>query len=125
MEPNDLNSPLNDDSRLEMLLRQPAPALPDDGFSTRVLAALPARIPARRPGLRLVFCSAGAVTGLIIASLVSTTSSGGLAGLNELGRTASRLVETFSNPNVFLALTVTAVSLVFTLWHRSPLNARN
>lgn len=125
MEPNDLNSPLNDDSRLEMLLRQPAPALPDNGFSTRVLAALPARIPARRPGLRLMFCGAGAVIGLIIASLVSTASPSGMADPGELGRTYSHLVETFSNLNVVLALTVAAVSLVLTLWPRSPLNVRN
>ena len=125
MEPNDLNSPLNDDSRLETLLRQPAPALPDNGFSTRVLAALPARIPGRRPGLRLVFCSAGAVIGLIIAFLVSTASSSELAGPNEFGQTYSRLVETFSNPNVILALAVAALSLVFTLWPRALLQMRN
>ena len=125
MEPNDLNSPLNDDSRLETLLRQPAPALPDNGFSTRVLAALPARIPARRPELRLVFCSAGAVIGLIIAFLVSTASSSELAGPNEFGQTYSRLVETFSNPNVILALAVAALSLVFTLWPRALLQMRN
>jgi hypothetical protein len=124
MEPNDLNSTPNDDSRLEMLLGQPAPAIPDHGFSTRVLAALPPRTPARRPGLRLAFCSVGAAIGLVAAWLIGATSAG-LAGPDELAQTGGRLVDIFSNPNVLLALTIAAASLALTLWHRSPLNVRS
>jgi hypothetical protein len=44
MEPKHMSPTSPDDSRLEELLRQPAAGdLPDDGFSPRVLAALPPR----------------------------------------------------------------------------------
>ncbi len=125
MEPDHLNPPLPDDSRLEAPLRQPAPAMPDDGFSRRVLAALPGRKPARRPGLRLVFCTAGAVVGLIIAFRDVTASPEGFSGLAELGQTISGLGEIFSTPGVLLALAVTAGSLLFTRWCNPPSPARN
>ena len=64
MEPNDLNSLPPDEAQLDAWLRASTtqPPLPDDGFSQRVLSALPP--PARPDSVRrLWFCVAGALIG--------------------------------------------------------------
>lgn len=54
---------------LEALLRETPTPLADDGFSLRVLTALPppATKPRRLPGRRTIACSLGALTGLALA----------------------------------------------------------
>lgn len=79
MEPPDLNRPAHDDQQLDAWLNANATSapLPDDGFSQRVLHALPVRIdPAMLARMqhearaeawrRALFCAAGATAGVIV-----------------------------------------------------------
>ena len=76
MESTDLKNELPDDAQLEAWYRAHLviPPLRDDGFSPRVLAALPT--PARRSAAqRRLFCLVGALLGTVIA-LVQTIGAG-------------------------------------------------
>ena len=128
MESPDLNPPSPDDARLEAWLRTSGAAapLPDDGFSARVLAALPPPSPAVAPaGLlaarrraahrRAWLCLIGAALGCALAF-----SGGGSAGLDRgvdallpAIAAAGRLLAT---PSLGLAAAVTAVSLLVGYW---------
>lgn len=113
-----MNSLPDPDSELEALLRRPLPPLPDDGFSARVVAALPQ--PSRTADLiRWTLCSAGASAGIFVAvrSVDSWQSVG--ASLNqavaEIGQ--ARLV--LDNEQVLLALLTVGLSLAVAFW-RDP-----
>lgn len=67
MEPANLNSPSPDDQHLRTLLGQGLPPLPDDGFTQRVLAALPPPTPKRTLSFRALLCTVAAVAGLALA----------------------------------------------------------
>ena len=108
-----MNPPPNDDARLAALVRQSAPELADDGFSARVLTALPAREAVRRPRLRFVFCAAGAAAGIGFAYWQGASWSALREGLTPLLAPTARLVAVFADPGIVLALTVTAASLLF------------
>jgi len=63
------NQPMPSEDPLEILLRQEHAPIADDGFSARVLAALPPPAPKPRllPSRRAIACSLGAITGLVVA----------------------------------------------------------
>jgi hypothetical protein len=115
MEPNDLKSPAPDDA-LEAWLRTSSslPPLPDDGFSRRVLAALPP--PASRLSRRTWFCAGGALIGAVITVIGAATTPTAAAG------------PAFTAPELDLigqlalpaALGVAALSLWFALRDRLP-----
>lgn len=100
MEPDDLNSLSPDDAKLEAWLRANAslPRLPDDGFSCRVLAALPpvsrkARVSERR---RVVLC--GAAVGVIVAVALYFAGTPGDFVWPTAGPAAGDLVAQFADP---------------------------
>ncbi|HEX2853200.1 MAG TPA: hypothetical protein VHO24_08180 [Opitutaceae bacterium] len=115
MEPADLNSPSSHDRRLEQALSQSLAPLADDGFSARVLAALPEKKSAAPSILRYGLCLAGATLGATLA-VKQAVSPEGLSGttvqLNEALANASVLV---TDPRAFTALLITGVSLLFAL----------
>ena len=113
MEPNRLNSPDSDDPQLDAWLRAntPLPPLADDGFSRRVLAALPAREPRRSP-LRLAACVVGAVAGTALVLL----QAGSPADLPAADSLFVRLVDLVANPAVGLAVGTTLASLGYVYW---------
>lgn len=115
MEPSDLNSTSSDDVRLHHLLREACPELPDDGFSLRVLAALPARRRTPRPSARLVAIGLGALLGGAFAAYYEGTPKAGewAAVTSEWAESAARLASFVQNPNHLLALIVTALALGF------------
>lgn len=86
MEPTDLNSSASDDARLEAWYRTDlsAASLPDDGFTRRILFALPnsSRRNARR---RIWFCLAGTALGTAVAILGMATSQSGAVDFSSLG----------------------------------------
>jgi hypothetical protein len=68
MEPANLTPAPGDDDRLDTLLRRSTEApLPDNGFSARVLAALPPRPREDRDWLRAILCLLAAAAGLAVA----------------------------------------------------------
>lgn len=127
MESPDLNPPPPEDARLEAWLRTHGAAapLPDDGFSARVLAALPPPAPAVAPaGLlaarrraahrRAWLCLVGAALGCALSF------SGGTAdlvrGADALRSALAAAGEQLATPSLGLAVAVTSVSLIVGYW---------
>lgn len=124
MEPTDLNSPRPGDADLEAWLREHAaqPALPDDGFTPKVLSALPmvVRSAARRHAAqrRLWFCLVGALAGLA-TGLLSSQDGPTAAATPDASALPSLLVAAtgqLTTPAMALAAVVTAVSLLVVYW---------
>ena len=109
--------PTPSEDPLEVLLRKDHAPLADDGFSARVLAALPPPAPKSRrvPGRRTIACSLGALTGFIF-----TIAHSGLPRASELSAFGS-LVQTsavsaansLSDPTVLAVGTLILTSLAF------------
>jgi hypothetical protein len=115
MEPANLNtSP--EDARLEALLRRPAAPLPDDSFSTRVLAALPSARPQALPPLSsapwLVSLGGGivgtvfAIAGVFLWPGVGSDLAHSIDGI-------ARNFTVLADPMFLLALAITT----FSLWY--------
>ncbi len=112
MESTDLKNELPDDAQFDAWYRThlATPLLRDDGFSGRVLAALPTseRNSARK---RRWYCIGGGVSGTVIA-LISLTTSGSLppdlpAFRPDLADSLAKL----TTPAFFLALSTAILSL--------------
>lgn len=120
MEPTDLKSNSPDDTRIEAWLRASSEAspLPDDGFSVRVLAALPPpafKTQASR-SLRPWLCLAGATVGAIL--VISSGANRGAEG-QAFARLVPSLESAFTpllDPRVLLALGLSALSLALVYW---------
>lgn len=127
MEPANLKPDSTDDAQVEAWLRANATAapLPDDGFSERVLTALPAAQPAApaRPAWGGWLYAAAAVLGVLAAS---RSGGGGTrelrAQLADLVPAAQAATAPFADPSVLIGLIVTALSLAFV--YRRELLAR-
>ena len=116
MEPTNLNPSSHEDDPLAALLRQPAPALLDDGFSTRVLAALPPPAPAPQAGgLKLVLCVAGAVAGLVFAVNNGVSWAGLHTDAEGVEPVLIRLSDFLSDPWFIPALIIAGWSVFFAL----------
>ena len=125
MEPNDLKPTPPDDAQLEAWLRASAaqPSLPDDGFTQRVLTALPP--PARQPSARRMwFCTGGALVGIIVAALGALRSGSRPGNLPALGDTIIAVLTQLSVPAFGLALGITLLSLLFAFRDRLRLLPR-
>lgn len=69
MEANHMNPAAPEDAEIEARLRQPCAPLSDDGFTARVLAALPPRSAApRQSPWRAVILIAGLIAGVAVAA---------------------------------------------------------
>jgi hypothetical protein len=122
MEPANLNSSSSasgDDARLEAFLRQPLPELPDDGFSRRVLAALPER---RSPYARnrALACCAGLIVGSAWAwrQIALTGGMTDLTGeFEKAAHATSAAFNHFATPQttegLWIATAVTSATLLF------------
>lgn len=100
-----------DDARLEAWLRSDSEALPDDGFSARVLAALP---PAR-PSFawrRTLLVAAGAALGYALALAAGASVSGlAAAALDEMRRASADLADPW-----IAASAAATIGLLVYLW---------
>jgi hypothetical protein len=113
MEPVNLSPSAPDDERLEAVLRQPtAGPLPDDGFSTQVLAALP---PPRREGALgwRGWLVAGLVACRLLAFGPDLSADFDNLGTGPGGALAS-LVTALDRPDRLLGLAVIVAVLVLT-----------
>jgi hypothetical protein len=114
MEPIDLKPTPPDDAQLEAWLHASAalPSLPDDGFTSRVLSALPP--PARQQNTqREWFCVGGALIGTVVATFGALSSGNLSADLPALQDTILATVAQLSVPAIGLALGITLGSLWF------------
>lgn len=123
MESRDLNND-HDEARLEAWLRDGAssqPPLPDNGFSARVMAALPpaAPVPAHgrvRPRRVFVLCGLGAVAGALVTFAGPVTSHDYAAPLAALGEAVTRLTEETASGSGALVLAGIIGSLAIAYW---------
>lgn len=118
MEPVDLktSSPENDPVDAWLRANSNATPLPDAGFTDRVLASLPASTAtSAKPAAsrRAVFCLVGAFAGLVLPWLTGTRLPEVIANAAELNRLAQPALQQFTDPNLALALVVTAASLLY------------
>jgi hypothetical protein len=123
-----MNIPDNRDAELEAWLKANARVAPlaDDGFSDRVLAALPSANESRHgagspfPDRRLILCSAGGILGLATVALLAGPASGADTGshpfLQTIGLSLMAFCEHLDDPIVEGALLVTFVSLGVIYW---------
>lgn len=114
MEPTDLNPPPHpNDARIEAWLRQPATSLPDDGFSARVVAALPPPAPARVRRSRTATCAVGAAIGTVIAIAGFGSSDSWVLNWIPMRTAFEPLLAPLSDPVVLSALTVAGLSVLY------------
>ena len=74
-------------SDIEKLLRRDARIeMPDDGFTTRVMGALPARAPRERTWLRPALVMGSALAGSVLAVALSPDAASLLQGFEDLVR---------------------------------------
>lgn len=115
MESADLNSSDPESVALERLLRAPAPLLPDDGFSSRVLTALP---PARRRFVqKTLVCCGGALAGVACASLQGLTWGDWQSVPQQTLALILSAIPRLTDPRFALALVATFLSLLFAFRH--------
>jgi hypothetical protein len=106
-----------DDTQLESWLRTNSslPSLPDDGFSRRVLAALPASSPSRLTP-RLLAIAIGAASGIAFAAFKFSTAAPVDFSLPPLGLEMTEALAHLTDPKLHAALGTTAVTLMFVFW---------
>jgi hypothetical protein len=120
MESANLNLPPDNDARLAALLRSTHTDLPDDGFTARVLAALPPPTPSavpflERPAGRPIVLSIAALAGLALAlwqGLSVETLRTLVPAVQQTTATASVSV---TDPAFSIALFVTAASVLYAM----------
>lgn len=109
-----MNSPSSlDNARLDALLRDSATQLPDDGFSARVVASLPALRPKHRAFVRQGFTGVGALAGTLIAIYGATRRPAVPVDFFEVSDELNRATQAFFDPRFGLALLVTVACLLF------------
>ncbi len=109
MEPSNLN-PSTEDDRLAALLRRRTDPIPDDGFSARVLAALPS---ARRdrPAIPLAAVMLGALAGILYAWWHGASAADVVYFVRLLGAITLQLAATLGDPRIWFAVLLTVASL--------------
>lgn len=119
-----MNASPEGDAALTAMLRAQAPAIADDGFSARVLAALP---PAKTDGVRPAHARwpwVAYVGGGLAGALFAVTHAGSwpdiVTGTIQLAGALSTVGATLTEPWCGLALILTAVSLAIALPFTHP-----
>lgn len=103
----------HDDERLEALLRQPSPEIRDDGFSTRVLMALPPRRSRAPLPARPLACAIGALAGLILFWARVDTGQELTIPMETWRNALTILAETAWEPEISIAAGTTLLSLLY------------
>src|SRR5215216_2846305 len=105
MEPTDLNSKSPDDAQIDASLRAGSAVspLPDDGFSARVLAALPPARTRLNSSLRAWLCAAGALIGGIVAASSSGTGPDASEQFASMIASVRTSLAPLADPSVMLA----------------------
>lgn len=122
MESPDLKSNSPDDAQLEGLLRAHStlPPLRDDGFSARVVAALPPAVTPRAAAatspVRGWLIGAAALLGVVVAARPGGSGAAAPGAADQLEAFFAAIqpaLAPLADPSVLLALLVSAISLAF------------
>ena len=110
-------NPLPDDEqRLQALLARPSPPLADDGFSLRVLSALPAKSSASTLAvlpIRSILCTTAALAGLALAWQQGVSDETLEFAATQLRDAFSPTSPRFAEPAIVGALAVAGLSLLY------------
>ena len=109
MEPANLTPTPDEDEALAALLRSSAPALPDDGFSPRVLTALPLPRTVRWAWPQITATALGAAAGLGFAYFKGASLSD---SVSVVGTESGAFLAKLNAPGFAFALALTGVSLL-------------
>lgn len=118
MEPAKLKPPVDEEATLAAMARLQSPAIPDDGFSARVLAALPPPTPERlrraRPAARWPWLAyfGGGLIGAVLAVSQTGSGSGLAAAVRQLAYALNDTGIALAGPWLLLSLSITACSLL-------------
>jgi hypothetical protein len=119
MEPSSLNSSRDGDAALTTLFRTHVPSIPDDGFSARVLSALPPPEAAVVRSHRVRWPWAAYIGGSLAGATFAVSRAGSwpdfITGVSQLTNALVVVVSTLSEPWLVLALILSALSLVIAL----------
>jgi hypothetical protein len=120
MEPANMNPhPDRADAHLEALLREPAPAVPDDGFSARVLTALPPPVGTPLPWTRVAICTGLAVTLTMVALILAGPVDAWAASWSLVESALAPVAAQLLDPKVLIALAVATASVSYAFWSSS------
>jgi hypothetical protein len=120
MESTDLNSPTSDDERLQAMLRESSPPLADDGFSTRVIAALPPEKQTFVLYARLAVCALGASIGLVFTWKRGVSTESLILAANQILESVAQTGMGLGDSRIVAALAVTALSLLYAFKRQLP-----
>ena len=108
-----MNIPPSEDAQIRSLLSEHQPPLSDDGFSNRVMAALPAPVTRRNTSLRAAVCALGAAAGCVVA-WQGVSGFGAWDQSSQHLRTAlAEAAVGMSDTRFLVAIAVTAASLAY------------
>jgi hypothetical protein len=115
-----MNPPPDDfDAQLEGLLRQPGPALPDAGFSTRVLSALPPPQPVASHWLGAHsltrVCTVASLLGILAAVPIIALVSDGESAWAPVAATLTSLKSSLGDPIVAATLLLAIGCVLYAL----------
>jgi len=108
-----MNALPDDDQRLKELLARVSPSLSDNGFSARVLAALPAKAAAQTFPTRFAVCFIGALAGLALAWNKGVTPDALELAADQLRGSFTRVSPRLMDPAVLVAFAVASLSLLY------------
>ena len=117
MESPKLTPDSSDDARIEAWLRMNSPAEPlaDEGFSTRVLTALPP-LAAESQRRRTWLCVAGAVTGAVLTAAQGSRWSEAARQLTGLTTEFRAAFTPVADPSLAVGLVFATIALAFVYW---------
>lgn len=122
MESADLISPDPADRELEGLLRQRPLPLADDGFTQRVLTALPSREPASAVSsyARRIFVLVGAAIGIALVAANVESFAALRADLTPVAEGLQQATSAFADPRVVTTLVIAGVSTLYAFLSATP-----
>jgi hypothetical protein len=120
MEPTDLNPPSSDDERLQAMLRESSPPLADDGFSARVMVALPPEKHIPLLYVRLIVCALGALIGLVFTLKRGVSTESLTLAANQIFESMAQAGVGPGDSRIVLAAMVTALSLLYAFKRQLP-----
>ena len=108
-----MNTPSSEDERLRSILRGGVTPLPDDGFSTRVMAALPSQNHGLMLYARAAVCGLGALVGLVFAWQRGVSFDSVKVAANQLSDSFVQAGGGLADYRFVVAVAVTGLSLLY------------
>jgi hypothetical protein len=120
MESPDLNSLSSDDERLQAMLLEGSPPLADNGFSARVMRALPPETQTFAPYARVVVCVLSALLGVVFVWAQGVSLESLTLAANRISEALTPAGASLGDSRIIFALAVTVLSLLYAFHRQLP-----